>query len=65
MTAMDQSFCGVTIGVDYPAPIVDLDQNRKYASDILWSMRDDAAVMKESRRIVNKHTLSNRNNYDG
>ena len=63
MTVMDQSFCGVMIGVDYPTPIVDLDKTRKYASDILWSMRDEEAVKKESRRIVNKHTLPNRHNF--
>ena len=61
MTAMDQSFCGITIGEDYPSPIVNLDKTRKYASDILWAMNDDVAVIKESRRIVKKHTLPNRN----
>ena len=64
MTVMDQSFCNVVIGEDYPAPIVHLDKTRKHASDILWAMNDDIEVIKESRRIVEKHTLPNRHNFD-
>ena len=64
MTIMDQSFCDVTIGIDYPLPIVDLDKTRKHASDILWAMNNDIVVAKESQRIINKHTLPNRHNFD-
>ena len=64
MTSMDQSFCGIIIGKDYPSPIVDLVQTRKYASDMLWAMKDDPVVIVESRRILGKHTLHNRNNFD-
>ena len=64
MTSMDQSFCGIIIGKDYPSPIVDLVQTRKYASDMLWAMKDDPVVVVESRRILGKHTLHNRHNFD-
>ena len=64
MTSMDQSFCGIIIGKDYPSPIVDLVQTRKYASDMLWAMKDDPIVIGESRRILGKHTLDNRHNFD-
>ncbi|MBT3545004.1 DNA photolyase family protein [bacterium] len=64
MTSMDQSFCGIIIGKDYPSPIVDLVQTRKYASDMLWAMKDDPIVIGESRRILRKHTLHNRHNFD-
>ena len=64
MTSMDQSFCGIIIGKDYPSPIVDLVQTRKYASDMLWAMKDDPIVIVESRRILGKHTLHNRHNFD-
>ena len=64
MTSMDQSFCGIIIGKDYPSPIVDLVQTRKYASDMLWAMKDDPVVIVESRRILGKHTLHNRHNFD-
>ena len=64
MTSMDQSFCGIIIGKDYPSPIVDLVQTRKFASDMLWAMKDDPIVIGESRRILRKHTLHNRHNFD-
>ncbi|MDG1717796.1 MAG: deoxyribodipyrimidine photo-lyase [Saprospiraceae bacterium] len=64
MTSMDQSFCGIIIGKDYPSPIVDIVQTRKYASDMLWAMKDDPIVIRESRRILGKHTLHNRHNFD-
>ena len=64
MTSMDQSFSGIIIGKDYPSPIVDLVQTRKYASDMLWAMKDDPIVIGESRRILGKHTLHNRHNFD-
>ena len=64
MTSMDQSFCGIIIGKDYPSPIVDLVQTRKYASDMLWAMKDDPVVIVESSRILGKHTLHNRHNFD-
>lgn len=64
MTSMDQSFCGIIIGKDYPSPIVDIVQTRKYASDMLWAMKDDPIVIGESRRILGKHTLDNRHNFD-
>jgi len=44
--------------------IIDLDRTRKHASDILWAMKDDPFVRKESRRILGKHTMPNRNNFD-
>jgi len=31
MTAMEQTFCGITIGVDYPLPIVDLQESARSA----------------------------------
>jgi len=64
MTALDQQFYNFVIGKDYPKPIVDLKESRKYASDILWKMKDDQLVKQESYRILAKHTLPNRNNFD-
>ena len=61
MTPLDQQFNGCVLGSHYPHPIVDIKHNRKKASDILWEMKDQTDVLKESRRILKKHTLSNRN----
>jgi len=41
-----------------------LKESRKKASDILWKMKDDPLVKKESYRILAKHTLPKRNNFD-
>lgn len=64
MTAMDQMFVGISLGIDYPMPIVDIEKTRKYASDTLWKLKDDPKVVKESRRILTKHTLPNRQVFD-
>ena len=64
MTELDQRFAEFTLGVDYPRPIIDLQQRRKYASDMLWRMKKDDEVKRESSRILRKHTLPNRKIFD-
>jgi deoxyribodipyrimidine photo-lyase len=61
MTPLDEQFNNIELGIDYPKPIVDIKTNRKKASDILWGMKNDPKVIKESHRILKKHTLSDRN----
>ncbi|WP_430468535.1 deoxyribodipyrimidine photo-lyase/cryptochrome family protein [Winogradskyella ouciana] len=60
MTEMEQAFYSFKLGEDYPFPIVDIKENRKYASDILWNMKKDPDVMRESFRILKRHTISDR-----
>ncbi len=55
LSAIEQQLYNCTIGVDYPFPIVDIEQTRKFASDIVWSMRTDLLVKKEGKRITTKH----------
>ncbi|WP_178988618.1 cryptochrome/deoxyribodipyrimidine photo-lyase family protein [Winogradskyella schleiferi] len=61
MTEMEQAFYNFKLGEDYPEPIVDIKVNRKRASDILWNMKDDPDVRRESFRILKRHTISERN----
>lgn len=61
MTELEQGLYNFRLGEDYPHPIVDIKENRKRASEILWNMKDDPEVVKESFRILKRHTLSNRN----
>ncbi|WP_296701903.1 cryptochrome/deoxyribodipyrimidine photo-lyase family protein [Algoriphagus sp.] len=56
MTEMDQSFCGVKIGIDYPFPIINLEESAKKARKKIWGHRSIEAVKKESKRIVATHT---------
>ena len=56
MTAMEQSFCQVIIGDDYPTPIVDIKVQSKYARDKIWGFRKRPEVSIEARRILSLHT---------
>ncbi|SFD20901.1 cryptochrome/deoxyribodipyrimidine photo-lyase family protein [Algibacter pectinivorans] len=57
MTPLEEQFLNFKLGVDYPYPIVELDSTRKKASDVLWNLRKNKKVLKESTRILKKHTL--------
>ena len=61
MSYFDQQLTGFQLGTDYPFPIIDEKQTRKYASDTLWNLKDNPLVKKESYRILKRHTLSDRN----
>ncbi|MBM3403194.1 MAG: hypothetical protein FJY21_12990, partial [Bacteroidetes bacterium] len=52
---MEQNLYQVSIGKDYPQPIVNLELSRKAASDIVWSFRKNEGVKKEATRILKKH----------
>ncbi|WP_339654381.1 FAD-binding domain-containing protein [uncultured Maribacter sp.] len=55
MTKMEQTFCGVTIGEDYPLPIVDLQESARIARDKIWGHKKHPAVQKEKKRLLNTH----------
>ena len=38
-----------------PFPIVDIEQTRKDASNIVWNLRKNSRVKQEGKRIVKKH----------
>jgi deoxyribodipyrimidine photo-lyase len=60
MTAMEETFCGVTIGVDYPSPIVDLKASAKIARDKIWGHKKHPAVQAEKYRILATHVNKRR-----
>jgi deoxyribodipyrimidine photo-lyase len=55
LNEFEQEIYNCHIGVDYPAPIVDIEETRKYASDLVWSFRKQGAVKVEGARILAKH----------
>lgn len=55
MPLMEQNFCGITIGKDYPAPIVDLKTSAKIARDKIWGHKKHPAVIAEKNRILTTH----------
>ena len=61
MSYFDQQLTGFELGKDYPFPIVNEKLSRKKASTILWNLKDNKMVKSEAKRILKRHTLSNRN----
>ena len=55
MTAMEQTFCEVVIGEDYPLPIVDLQESSRMARDKIWGHKKHPAVQKEKTRLLRTH----------
>jgi hypothetical protein len=62
MSAEIQKENGCIIGVNYPAPIVDLKTSTKTASNQLWAVKKSYASKSELKEILNK--LSHRNTED-
>lgn len=61
LSPIEQEFYHCRIGVDYPAPIVDLEESRKKASDSVYAFRKGAFVREEGQRILEKHVSNLRN----
>mgnify|MGYP001216906657 CR=1 FL=1 len=55
MPAMEQAFCNVTIGENYPLPIVDLQESARLARDKIWGHKKHPAVRKQMTRLLNTH----------
>ena len=60
MNEMEQQFYNCIIGANYPSPIINIEETRKFASDIVWSFRKKDEVKAEGARILKKH-VSNPN----
>jgi deoxyribodipyrimidine photo-lyase len=59
LTPIEQMLYDFEIGSNYPFPIVNLEEARRFSSDFFWSMRKKKAVKMDGKRIVDKHTLPN------
>jgi deoxyribodipyrimidine photo-lyase len=60
LTPFEEVFYHFKMGDDYPFPIVNLEEARRFSSEFFWGMRKDKVVKADSPRIVEKHTLPNR-----
>ncbi len=54
MSALEQQLYNVTIGKDYPFPIVDIEATRKFASTVVWSYRKSDDVKSEANKILSR-----------
>ena len=59
MTTMDLVFNNIIEPIDYPKPLVDLEQSGKNARTKIWGHRKHEAVKAEKKRIVKTHTRNN------
>jgi deoxyribodipyrimidine photo-lyase len=56
-----QEISNCKIGTDYPSPIVDVEETRKKASDLVWSYRKEKEVKTEGQRILARHVNPGKN----
>lgn len=52
LSIMEQELYQCTLGKDYPYPIVDVEETRKKASDMVWKYRKSEAVKIEGKRYL-------------
>jgi deoxyribodipyrimidine photo-lyase len=56
MTELEQQLHHCIIGKNYPAPIIDLESSRKFASDQIWGHRKNDTVKAAKKQIIETHT---------
>lgn len=55
LSEIEQNLFSCIIGLNYPAPIVNIEETRKLASDKVWALRKSQTVKTEAKRILEKH----------
>jgi deoxyribodipyrimidine photo-lyase len=61
MNEMEQKFYNCRIGVDYPIPIVDIEESRKYASNYMYDIKKSYFSKQNGLKILMKHVSPDRN----
>lgn len=60
MSLIDQQLSNTHIGVDYPEPIIDIENAAKKNKEKIWGHRNNPTVVAESSRIIKTHTRNNK-----
>ena len=55
MSEMDQVFYNCKIGIDYPFPIVDVEESRKFASETMHRIKKSIESKINGRKVLEKH----------
>lgn len=63
MNALEQEIYNCRLGIDYPLPIVNLEESRKNASAIIWDYRKAAETKVENERILAKHVKNSKKHH--
>lgn len=59
MTPLEQNIYNIKLGVNYPQPIIDLKENRKTVTKILWKLKNNPLVMRENNKMIHTQITSN------
>ncbi len=62
MSSLEQLFCEVQIGKDYPLPIVNLQESARAARAKIWGHKKHPEVQKEKIRLLHTHVNRTHNN---
>ena len=62
MSSLEQLFCEVQIGKDYPLPIVNLQESARAARAKIWGHKKHPEVQKEKMRLLHTHVNRTHNN---
>ncbi|RXK46545.1 cryptochrome/deoxyribodipyrimidine photo-lyase family protein [Aquirufa rosea] len=55
LSELEQEMYHVTLGTDYPFPIVDVEASRKTASEKIYAIKKSKEAKQEGKRILQKH----------
>ncbi len=55
LSVIEQQLYACEIGKNYPFPIVDIEETRRFARDMVWQYRKSDSVKIEGERILKKH----------
>ena len=56
MSALEQQLIGFKLGVDFPLPIVDVDEAARFARNELWRVKKSTSTKQFNSAILKKHT---------
>jgi deoxyribodipyrimidine photo-lyase len=60
MGDMDQVFYNCKIGVDYPFPIVDVEESRRFAADTMHKIKKSIEAKVNGKKVLEKHVSKTR-----
>jgi deoxyribodipyrimidine photo-lyase len=60
MSEMDQVFYNCKIGIDYPFPIVDIEESRKFAADTMHKIKKSIEAKVNGKKVLEKHVSKTR-----
>ncbi|MCS7005848.1 MAG: DNA photolyase family protein [Cytophagales bacterium] len=60
LTPLEQELYKCRIGIDYPAPVVNIETTAKRARDTLFAIQKTKEALRESERILRMHTTPTR-----